>query len=232
MKISLIIPAYNEEKYIAKCLDSILLQTRIPNEIIICNNASTDNTVKVAKKYLDILPLKIISEPTKGICSALHTAWNNTTGDIILRTDSDTILPIDWVKNIITHFKIDPKLDVCGGNVYALGSNPLYQTMYYLANPIGDLYSLPFRGCQYLFGANTAFRRPVLQNINGYCRGNSHLPEDQMMCLKLSQYHFKIKRFADCCNFTSVRRFRNNPKEILYAFLTVINPAYYHEKSI
>ncbi|MCX6726497.1 MAG: glycosyltransferase family 2 protein [Candidatus Shapirobacteria bacterium] len=231
MIVSLIIPAFNEEKYIDQCLNSILLQTRIPDEIVICNNASTDNTVKVASKYLKKLPLKIVTESQKGIAPALQTAYLASTGDVLLRTDADTLLPKDWVKDVISHFETDPKLDVCGGDVYALGGNIFYKTMYFLSNYVGDLYSLPFHHCQYLFGANTAFRRQVLKKINGYCRQGCPLPEDQMMCHKLSQHHFKIRRFTDCYNLTSIRRFKRNPKEVICAFLAIINPTFYREKS-
>lgn len=51
MRVSLVIPIYNEEKYIKKCLDSVKCQVEKPDEIIVVDNNSTDNTVNIAKKY-------------------------------------------------------------------------------------------------------------------------------------------------------------------------------------
>lgn len=62
MKISLVVPVYNDEKLISKLLDSLCLQTKIPNEIIFCDNNCTDKSIDIVKKYINKLPIKIIKE--------------------------------------------------------------------------------------------------------------------------------------------------------------------------
>ena len=62
MKVSLIIPTYNEEDYIAACLESVMNQEYVPDEIIVVNNNSHDCTVDIASRY----PVRVIHETTQG----------------------------------------------------------------------------------------------------------------------------------------------------------------------
>lgn len=96
MKISVVIPAYNEELYIGPCLESLLNQQEKPDEIIVVNNNSTDRTVEIAKNY----PVRIINEPQQGMIQARNRGFNEAKYEIIARTDADTILPPTWIKNI------------------------------------------------------------------------------------------------------------------------------------
>ena len=70
MRLSFVVPAYNEEAYLADCLDSILSQTRplsIPTEIIVVNNASTDGTAAILERYPGVI---LVDEPRKGLTHA------------------------------------------------------------------------------------------------------------------------------------------------------------------
>ena len=62
MKVSLVIPAYNEEKYMKDCLVHIMAQQVRPDEIIVVDNNCTDKTVKIAKLF----PVTIVKEPVRG----------------------------------------------------------------------------------------------------------------------------------------------------------------------
>lgn len=97
MKVSVVIPAHNEEEHIAKCLDSLKNQTRLPDEIIVVSNSSTDRTEKIVKSYAKIT---LISLNVKGLISARNKGFSMVKGDIIARCDSDTILPNDWIEKI------------------------------------------------------------------------------------------------------------------------------------
>ncbi len=97
MKISVVIPVYNEEKYIKNCLDSLMKQEEKPDEIIVVDNNCTDKTVSIVKKYQGI---KIIQEKKQGIAHARNAGFDYATGDIIARCDADTVLSSDWITNI------------------------------------------------------------------------------------------------------------------------------------
>ena len=111
---SIIIPAYNEEKYISGCLNSILnLKTGQKYEIVVVNNASTDKTVEVVRK---ILPeAKIINEPKKGLTIAYNRGARETKGNILVFVDADMILPQDHLEKISKEFKKDPQLVALSG---------------------------------------------------------------------------------------------------------------------
>ncbi len=72
MKISVIVPVHNEEKYIGECIESLLKQSVPADEIIIINNNSTDNTVAIVKKY----PVKLLNEKKQGITFARNKGLN------------------------------------------------------------------------------------------------------------------------------------------------------------
>jgi glycosyltransferase involved in cell wall biosynthesis len=106
--VSVVIPAYNEEKCIEKCLDALVKQeTTIKFEVIVVNNTSTDRTQELVKKYVRKLDLKLLDEKKKGRGSARHAGFQAASGNIIFSTDADTIVPIDWIEKIMGKFKKD-----------------------------------------------------------------------------------------------------------------------------
>jgi len=107
MKVSVVIPVYNEEKYIENCLNSLMKQEEKPDEIIVVDNNCTDQTIFCVKKYRDI---KIIKEKKQGIIAARNAGFNHAQGDIIARCDADAIMPKNWVKKIKNDFAENKKI--------------------------------------------------------------------------------------------------------------------------
>lgn len=96
MKISIIIPAYNEEKYIGRTLESIKrleLKNDWDLETLVINGGSTDKTANVVKKY----KARVVDEPHKGIGFARQEGIRHAKGEIIIFTDADTTVPKDWI---------------------------------------------------------------------------------------------------------------------------------------
>lgn len=100
-KISVMIPVYNGEKTLEKCLSSVINQ-KYPNyEIIVVDNNSTDKTKEIINKYSnDNKNIKYIFEKKQGRGPARNAGINNSTGEIIIMTDSDCIVPINWLEEI------------------------------------------------------------------------------------------------------------------------------------
>lgn len=107
MKVSVVIPVYNEEKYIKNCLDSLMEQEEKPDEIIVVDNNCTDKTVSIVKKYQGI---KIIQEKKQGIIAARNAGFDHAQGDIVARCDADSVVPPDWIKNINNDFSMDSSI--------------------------------------------------------------------------------------------------------------------------
>ena len=105
-KVSVIIPVYNVEKYVLRCLDSIVNQTYSNVEIIVINDGSTDNSINVIKnKYGKNDKLKIFNKKNGGLSSARNIGLNQATGNYILFVDSDDWLEINCVSELIDEAK-------------------------------------------------------------------------------------------------------------------------------
>ena len=104
--ISIIIPTLNEEKYIERCLNSVKNQNFQDFEIIIVDNISRDNTVKIAKKYTD----KVILTKKHGAGIARNIGTEIAKGEVLLFLDADTTLPNNLTEKIYETIKQDDKI--------------------------------------------------------------------------------------------------------------------------
>ena len=115
MRLSFVIPAYNEEAYLPACLDSILAQTQavgVEAEIVVVNNASTDRTREVALGYPSV---HLVDEPRKGLTFARQAGFAASHGELIANVDSDSRLTPGWVAQVLAAFKSQPNLVALSG---------------------------------------------------------------------------------------------------------------------
>lgn len=98
--ISVIVPIYNSEKYISRCIDSILNQEYKDFELLLINDGSTDNTINIINSY-DDERIKIYSQENKGAGSARNLGLKYATGKYIVFVDSDDIIKSDYLKIMI-----------------------------------------------------------------------------------------------------------------------------------
>lgn len=96
MKLSVIIPAYNAEKYVGACLDSVL-RTKETIEVIIINDGSKDGTLSICEGYCKKdSRVKVYNKPNGGVSSARNYGLGKASGDYIVFVDSDDLLSEDW----------------------------------------------------------------------------------------------------------------------------------------
>lgn len=89
-KISVIIPCYNQEPYIAECIESVLAQTFTDYEIIVINDGSTDNSAQIVSKYMTNYPqIKLINQSNQGVIAARNNAISQAKGYYIYPLDGD-----------------------------------------------------------------------------------------------------------------------------------------------
>lgn len=106
MMFSVIIPVYNVEKYITKCLKSILNQTYSDYEIIIVNDGSTDSSIKILEKYQSYISnLKIINQQNRGLGGARNTGIRYARGDYLVFLDSDDYVAQNMLETIDMYLK-------------------------------------------------------------------------------------------------------------------------------
>lgn len=114
MKISFVIPAYNEEKYIPDCLRSIFNLPNISDfEVIVVDNNSTDQTAAIVKR--DFPAAKLIAEKKKGPAAARNAGARAAQGEFLAFIDADCRVPQDWWKNVAQKFTESPSLVLLQG---------------------------------------------------------------------------------------------------------------------
>jgi len=128
MNYYLIIPAYNEEKFIALTLQSIVNQTVLPKKVVVVNDNSTDQTAKIVAEFVTKNPyISLINTTSKSIHlpgSKVVNAFNkgletiDNQYDFIVKLDADLILPTNYFETIINHFKSDSQIGMAGGFAY------------------------------------------------------------------------------------------------------------------
>lgn len=198
MKISVVIPAYNEEEFLPRLLTALKNQSFSDNfEIVVADNNSTDKTAEVAKSF----GAKVVTEKQQGFAFAANAAFFAANGDILVRSDSDSVPPPNWLQAVYDEFQKDPELIAIGGPIFPLESSGLKNYLYYPA-AIAWMYLLRFFGQGYLF-TNIAVRKDVFHELKGF--RTDVYGEDTDLCLRLTKKG-KVRIFPTMYVYSSVRR--------------------------
>lgn len=206
MKTSVVIPVYNEEKRIKKCLESLMKQSEKPDEIIVVDNNCTDGTIKIVKEYKKII---IVKEKKQGILIARNTGFDQAKNDIIARCDADTILPHDWIKNIKQSFSKDKNIVAVSMPLFIndYGFNDKFAFIFYIYMFI----PMVLIGHYPLIGPSMAVKKSAWEKIKKeLCTDQNQVHED----LDISFHIKKLGRiYHDKKNLvlTSGRRIVGNP---------------------
>ena len=105
-KVSLILPIYNMEKFLERCVDSILAQTYDNLEIILVNDGSKDRSDEICKKYASLDQRVIyVSQKNGGLCAARNAGLDHASGDYIIFIDPDDYVATNLVSDVIQTFK-------------------------------------------------------------------------------------------------------------------------------
>ena len=209
LRLSVIVCAHNEARYLPACLHSLLAQTRVPDEILVVNNASTDETRAVARQ---IPHVTVVDEPRKGLVVARETGRRAATGDVLVYLDADCRAPLTWLERVEQRLLRSPDLIALSGpyryydwdrlgrfliRTYDFTVAPATQLLVKYVLRIGTIF----------YGGNFAVRAVALQQIGGFDTSIEFHGEDTNVGRRL----FAIGRvglYQDCYLFTSARRYK------------------------
>ncbi len=211
MKISFVIPAYNEEKRIGSCLESVKKEIErysYSTEIIVVNNNSTDKTKEIAEGFPNV---KVVDEKNKGLVWARKCGMDNSTGEIIANIDADVILPEGWLRKVMTEFTTD-------GNLVALSGPYIYYDLnifqrfvvrifYYFGYLLYFLTNNIFKIGGMLQGGNFIVRRSAMEKIGGYDTRIKFYGEDSDIAKRIFKVG-KVKWTFKLLMYTSGRRLK------------------------
>ena len=205
MRLSFVIPAYNEEAYLPACLDSILAQTRavgVEAEIIVVNNASTDGTREVALRYPGI---HLVDEPRKGLPFARQAGFAASIGELIANVDSDSRLTPGWVTQVLAAFEKQPNLVALSGPLVFYDLTPKQrgsvQIFFGIAFLVYVINRYILRAGSMIQGGNFVLRREALEKIGGFDTAIAFYGEDTDIARRLNpigdvNFTPKLKMFS------------------------------------
>jgi glycosyltransferase involved in cell wall biosynthesis len=182
-RISLVIPAYNEESHIGDCLEAIARQTVQPYEVIVVDNNSTDQTAAIARSYPFVT---VIREPRQGVVFARDRGFDAARGDVIGRLDADGRLAKDWIACVQQLFA-DGTVDAASGVVgYRDIASPRWFNIsdrlvrQYIAWKMAQVHE------SFLYGVNMAIRRTSWEQVRAHVCHERRLHEDLDLAAHMS----------------------------------------------
>lgn len=210
-RVSIVIPAYNEEHHLRRCLEAIAAQTVAPYEVIVVDNNSTDTTAQIAADYGFVT---VVTEPQQGRVFARNCGFDAATGDVIGRIDADILLPANWVKHV-SAFYDNPQ------NYQAAWSGAGYFYNVRLPRLVSFGYSLMafyfnrlLLRHYTLWGSNMAITRSQWQAVRGEVCNRLDIHEDLDIAMHLHQKGYKITYDTNIKTNAELRRVQSNRHEL------------------
>ena len=239
-KVSIILPARNEEKFIGKCLESFVHQDYTNYEIITVDDSSDDNTWKIIEKYAKnsekVVPVKADSKPDgwMGKNWACITGFKRATGDLLLFTDADTRYSEKVISLAVAHLLSD-KLDVltviprllCLDNITKI-TLPMLSTFLHSRYSALNVNN-PKKGIGYFFGSFFIIKKEIYEKIGTHEKVKHEIIEDGALgkITKESGFHLKMVRGEHLLDAVYSR----SPKEMWNGLERLMVPLYHQNKS-
>jgi peptidoglycan/xylan/chitin deacetylase (PgdA/CDA1 family)/glycosyltransferase involved in cell wall biosynthesis len=213
MRVSVIVPAYNEEETLQLTLDSLRKQDFTGTmEIIVVDNDSTDGTAKVANDW----GVRVVRESRKGYVYALMCGFDHACGEILITTDADTIVPPNWISTLVGAFEADAAVVAAGGMVEFCDSNWKGKIFARCILPAALAYDRICFSYPHLWGASMAVKREAFLLAGGWT-GKFNLQADTELSRRLAAVG-KVVMIDSLKVSTSARRFNHGLLANLFVF--------------
>ena len=172
MKLSIIIPNFNYDKFLSSTLDSILNQDYQDIEIIVVDDGSTDNSLNILKDYEIQHPnnIRVISQKNCGQAFAINVGIENSTGDLLGWINSDDFYEPNVFKSIVSSFKDLEEVDIVFGNINMVDYHGEY--VHCLKHFKFSYFISTFTGFSNNISSNAIFWRKKSFNNNMYLNVN------------------------------------------------------------
>jgi glycosyltransferase involved in cell wall biosynthesis len=119
LTISVILVTYNRAEMLKDALSSLVGQVRVPDEVVVVDNGSTDHTKEIVRGFEGRLAVKYLFENKRGIPFARNAGVMNSSGDLIVFTDDDCVADKEWLHFLELPFLRDPSIGMVGGEILA-----------------------------------------------------------------------------------------------------------------
>lgn len=243
MKISIIVPVYNVEKYIVRCLESVANQSYSNIECLIVNDCTPDSGAILAKqfveKYEGSILFKIIDhEKNKGLSAARNTGIRQSSGAYIYFLDSDDAIPENAISDLVLTAERNDNPEIVMGYTQGINAEGNHvevtsiqpQVRSFASNM--ELFNAYLNGQYYVIACNKLVRRDIFDRHNTFFReGITH--EDVMWSFEIATY---VQRVIGCDKATyyyylgdtnSISRSKLSEKRVRDSFFTLSKKAEY-----
>lgn len=182
MRITAAVPCYNAERFIAGCIESLLAQSRPPDEILVVDDGSTDRTGQVLARLQGVRVITLAQN--KGVAHARNVLLNNASGEAIVFIDADTVADPDLIRELEAYYE-EGAAGVGGRAIEAAGDS--------LADRWRRLHACQGHGDEFkasvdfLWGVCSSYRRQVLLEAGGFDERFRTNGEDAEMGFRLNR---------------------------------------------
>lgn len=208
MKVSILIPAHNEEAVIGETLKAVLAQTYKDFEIIVIDNNCTDKTADKVRAFPQV---KLVEEKQRGVQYARERGRREAKGEIIANLDADCLPNPDWVKTAVRYFD-NPEAVAVSGPYYFYDGGKVFRTMSWFVqavifSTIHKLLYFLFKRGVFMMGGNAFIRAKTLDKIGGYNTAIAFYGDDTDTANRLVA-HGKVVYTSKVYVGSSARRFQ------------------------
>lgn len=218
-RVNIIVPVYNQEKYLSKCIDSIISQRYKDIELLIIDGGSVDNTINICKEYeASDNRIRVIRKDNSGIGSARNTGIGYADGEYIMFVDSDDYLPHDNVIHDMVSEAEKTRTDIICGNYCRLMDDVLIDAVRHGYNDATDVSQRDFRFRGFFSGGILSYvwcklyRRSFIAD-NGISFGEYSYAEDKMFNF-MCYVHGAVYGFVD----ENVYVYRKNTESVSWQY--------------
>lgn len=220
LTLTIVIPVFNEQDHLKACLNAIAAQTIKPDEVVVVDNNSSDDSARVASQFPFV---RLIKEKRQGVLFAKNRGFKAATGDIVGRIDADTILPPRWVQQV-KELMSDPATAAVTGpvNYYDM---PLPEINYRLDHWMRTSIYNWFPKSPFLFGSNMAIRRSVWRTVSADICHDTYMHEDLDLAVHLYRAGYHITYAGHLIAGASGRRYNDSPLRF-YRYISMYRQTY------
>ena len=202
-KISIIVPIYNSEKFLDKCINSIINQTYNNIEIILVNDGSTDNSLNICKKFSKLdNRICLINKENGGVSSARNKGLELVSGDYVGFVDSDDYVSLDMYEKLLRAI-LKSNADIAECGYYTV--NPIYEITDIVSLNNDEVHGNYACSYNYLvksnttnFNVNKLYKSSIFKKLR---YPNLKYSEDYVVNVKAHSYCEKKITISDCCYY-------------------------------
>lgn len=175
--VSVVIPVKDDADVLRECLAALAAQTVPPDEVVVVDNGSADESADVARAA----GARVVAEPEPGIPAASARGFDEARSEIVARLDADSLPPADWIERIATAFAADPELTALTGPATFIDGPERWRRPLAFAY-LGSYFAVvtPALGHVPLFGSNFAARRTAWLEVRDRVHRHDPLMHDDM----------------------------------------------------